>query len=58
MRPRSMAILQQRMASITTPAEFGESHTSSFSSILMGWSPKLLPSMRMWAHLRSASHGM
>ena len=31
-----MAILQQRMASMTTPAELGESHTSSFSSTLMG----------------------
>src|SRR5262249_20160441 len=28
LRPRSIAILQQRMASITTPAELGESQTS------------------------------
>jgi hypothetical protein len=52
-----MAILQQRMASITTPAEFGESHTSSFSSMLIGWSPNPRPSRRMCAHLRSASQG-
>ena len=58
MSPRSIAILQLRMASMTTPAEFGESHTSSFSSTLIGWSPKLRPSMRMWAHFRSASQGM
>ena len=38
--PRSRASLQERMASMTTPAELGESHTSSFSSTLMGWSPK------------------
>jgi hypothetical protein len=27
--PRSLAILAQRMASMMTPAELGESHTSS-----------------------------
>ena len=40
-----------------TPAELGESQTSSFSSTLSGTSPKLRPSMRMYAHLRSWSHG-
>ena len=34
---------------ITSPEEH--------SSTLMGWSPKLRPSSRMWAHLRSWSHG-
>ena len=33
--------------------EFGESHTSSFSSIVTGRSPKPLPSTRIWAHFRS-----
>ena len=42
---------------MTMPAEFGESHTSSFSSMLMGTSPKPVPSSRMCAHLRSVSHG-
>ena len=37
--PRSMASFAQRIASITMPAEFGESHTSSFSSMDMGTSP-------------------
>jgi len=46
-RPRSSASRQQRMASMTTPALFGESHTSSFSSRLSGTSPKVVPSMRM-----------
>jgi len=40
-----------------TPAEFGESHTSSLSSALRGTSPKEVPSRRMYAHLRSVSHG-
>ncbi len=40
-----------------TPAEFGESHTSSFISIVSGTSPKLRPSSRIIAHLRSSSHG-
>ena len=40
-----------------TPAEFGESHTSSFNSRFNGTSPKLRPSKRMYAHLRSSSHG-
>ena len=37
--------------------EFGESHTSSLSSMLMGCSPKPRPSSRMCAHLRSSSQG-
>lgn len=45
--PRSSAIFAQRTASITTPAELGESHTSSFSSRLSGTLPKVVPSMRM-----------
>lgn len=40
-----------------TPAELGESHTSSFSSTLSGTSPNDVPSTRMYAHLRSDSHG-
>ncbi len=46
-----------RTASITMPAEFGESQTSSLSSMLSGTSPNDEPSMRMYAHLRSVSHG-
>ena len=38
-KPRSNASFAQRTASITTPAEFGESHTSSFISSLSGTSP-------------------
>ena len=45
------------MASMTTPAELGLSHTSSFSSTFSGTSPKVVPSMRMWHHLRSANQG-
>ena len=55
--PRSSPSLAQRMASITTPALFGLSHTSSFSSTFSGAFPKVVPSMRMWHHLRSSSHG-
>ena len=55
--PWSSASLMQRTASITTPAEFGESQTSSFSSTFSGTSPKVRPSSRMYAHLRSLSHG-
>src|ERR687895_2859298 len=54
---RSSASLAHLTASMTTPAEFGESHTSSLSSMLMGISPNSRPSMRMYAHLRSLSHG-
>ena len=46
-RPRSSASLQQRMASMTTPALFGESQTSSFISALSGTSPNVVPSIRM-----------
>src|SRR5215211_1756482 len=45
--PRSWATLQQRRASMMTPAELGESHTSSLSSTLRGTSPKLRPSTRI-----------
>ena len=55
--PWLSASLQQRTASITMPAEFGESQTSSFSSTFSGTSPKAWPSTRMCAHLRSVSHG-
>jgi hypothetical protein len=55
--PLFSASLQQRTPSITMPAEFGESHTSSFISRLSGTSPKAWPSTRMCAHLRSVSHG-
>src|SRR5918998_5236217 len=55
--PRSRATLAQRTASMMTPAELGESQTSSLSSTLRGTSPKLRPSRRMYAHLRSSSHG-
>ena len=55
--PWSSASLQQRTASMTMPAEFGESQTSSLSSTFSGTSPKAWPSTRMCAHLRSVSHG-
>ena len=56
-RPWFSASLQQRTASMTMPAEFGESQTSSFASSVSGTSPKASPSIRMCAHLRSVSHG-
>ena len=55
--PWFSASLQQRTASMTMPAEFGESQTSSFISRFSGTSPKAWPSTRMCAHLRSVSHG-
>ena len=55
--PRSSASLAQRTASMTMPAELGESTTSSLSSTLSGTSPKERPSSRMYAHLRSLSQG-
>src|ERR1044071_7480419 len=55
--PRSRAIFAARIASMMMPAEFGESHTSSLSSALSGTSPNVLPSSRVYAHLRSSSHG-
>ena len=55
--PRSLATLAQRSASMITPAELGESCTSSLSSTVSGTSPKLRPSRRMKAHLRSSSQG-
>ena len=45
--PLFSASFASRTASITIPAEFGESHTSSFSSTFSGTSPKLDPSRRM-----------
>jgi len=36
----------------------GESHTSSFISRLSAHVAELVPSIRMWHHLRSLSHGM
>ena len=50
------ANLAQRTASMTTPAEFGESHTSSFSSQL-GTFPNVVASIRMLQFLRSPSQG-
>src|SRR5664279_938066 len=44
--PRSLAILAARTASMITPAEFGESHTSSLYSRLSGTSPNARPSRR------------
>src|SRR5687767_5922582 len=44
---RSSASFAQRIASMTTPALFGESQTSSFNSRFSGTSPKVVPSMRM-----------
>src|SRR5205823_14320587 len=55
--PLFRASLAVRTASMTIPAELGESHTSSFSSQFSGTSPNAVPSMRMYAHLRSVSHG-
>jgi hypothetical protein len=46
--PRSMASLAQRTASITTPAEFGESQTSSFSSALSGIDPQSVDHVGLW----------
>src|SRR6476469_6457989 len=55
--PRSLAILAARTASMITPAEFGESHTSRLYSMFSGTSPNARPSSRTYAHLRSSSHG-
>src|SRR4051812_45514305 len=44
--PRSFAILAARTASMITPAELGESQTSSLYSRLSGTSPKARPSRR------------
>ncbi len=45
--PLFSASFASRTASITTPAEFGESQTSIFSSAFSGTSPKDVPSSRM-----------
>src|SRR5436190_1080557 len=50
--PSFSASLMIRTASMTIPAEFGESQTSSFISMLSGTSPNERPSRRMCAHLR------
>ena len=55
--PWSRPSLAQRTASMTMPAELGESQTSSFISRFSGTSPNVVPSMRIWHHLRSFSHG-
>ena len=55
--PLFSASFASRTASMTIPAEFGESQTSSLSSTLSGTSPKDEPSIRMYAHLRSVSQG-
>jgi len=51
------ASFAQRMASIATPAELGESSTERRSSRSMGTLPKSLPSMRMKQTLLSFCHG-
>ena len=53
----AVVLLSGFFVSTTTPAEFGLSQTSSFSSMLWGTLPKVVPSSRMYAHLRSLSHG-
>src|SRR3954468_12633725 len=55
--PLLSASLARRTASMTMPAEFGESHTSSLTSAVSGTPPNASPSRRMCAHLRSVSHG-
>src|SRR5439155_1660752 len=45
--PRSSASLQQRIASMTMPAELGESSTDSLRSSSIGMSPKRRPSARI-----------
>ena len=53
--PRSLAILAARSASMMTPAEFGESQTSSLYSRFSGTSPNARPSSRTYAYLRSSN---
>src|SRR5205823_11887963 len=55
--PRSSASLQQRIASIATPAELGESSTESLISISIATSPKSRPSARIKAILLSSCQG-
>ena len=45
--PLFSASFARRTASMTMPAEFGESQTSSLSSTLSGTSPNDEPSIRM-----------
>ena len=51
------ASFARRTASMTIPAELGESQTSSLSSAFSGTSPNARPSMRMYAHFLSVSQG-
>src|SRR5690242_16641874 len=55
--PRSRAIFAARTASMMTPAELGESHTSSLYSRLSGTSPNERPSSLTYAIFLSSSHG-
>ena len=55
--PLSNPIFAQRIASIITPAELGESQTSNLSSMFKGASPKLVPSSLILAHFRSSNQG-
>jgi len=48
--PLSFASFIHLIASITTPAEFGASHTSSLTSTFIGEFPKPLPSILIYAH--------
>ena len=56
-RPRSAASFAQRIASIATPAELGESSTDRRSSRFIGTSPNKRPSMRRKQTLLSFCHG-
>jgi hypothetical protein len=56
-RPRSRATLAQRIMSIATPAEFGESSTDRRTSMCMGTPPNMVPSSRMKATLLSFCQG-
>ena len=52
--PLSVKYFIYLIASITTPALFGESHTSSWTSIFKGTPPNASPSNLMKAFLRSS----
>ena len=54
--PLLSASFASRTASITMPAEFGQSQTE-LELAVERTSPKADPSSRMYAHLRSVSHG-
>ncbi|PAV69714.1 hypothetical protein WR25_08443 [Diploscapter pachys] len=55
--PRSLAIAAQRIMSIATPAEFGESSTDRRSSRFIGTPPNSWPSMRRKQTLLSFCQG-